>query len=269
MAILATDIRNWTIYKLVNPENQVYIGCTSVFKARMSHYRTLGGKCEKQRFLYQSLLKYGFNGHIVSVLDQFKSNKLYAEGKEIFWIKTYMSNAVKYPEIKGLNLADGGQGSLGMKIIGRQSAFKGKHHTEESKKMLSEYGKMNPSRGMLGKKMSEDSKKKMSENKKGKPSPHIGRKHTLQAILNNSKSKIGKPSANKGRKISKEMKDRMALTRNTKRQSVIIEKDGVEQEFRSIIAAYTFLGIGASLFKRIANGLFDYKFNGYFIKLKI
>ena len=40
----------------------------------------------------------------------------YANGKEIFWIRSYMSNYSKWPEMRGLNLTDGGKERLVEKL---------------------------------------------------------------------------------------------------------------------------------------------------------
>ena len=39
-----------------------------------------------------------------------------ADGKEMFWIRSYMSNKNKYPEQNGLNLTDGGEGRINAKM---------------------------------------------------------------------------------------------------------------------------------------------------------
>lgn len=269
MAITPTEIRTWTIYKLVNPENQAYIGRTSLLKERLQNYKNLGGKCNKQKLLYESLVKYGLDGHKLIILETFDSIESRAGGKEIFWIRSNMANRNKWPEMGGLNLSDGGQGGLGMKIVGRPSAFKGKTHTSETIAFLSQYSKDHPTMSMLGKKHTEEAKKAMSKKKKGMVSVFKGKHHTLENRIASSKARIGKPSKLKGRKLSPEMKVKMASVRNTVKRPVLIEKDGIIQEFRSIISAYTFLGISKGFFHNVINGADNCQYNGYTLKFKI
>ena len=83
--------------------------------------------------------------------------------------------------------------------------FKGKHHTEEAKKKISEAqkGENNSMHGKSpwnkGKKMSEEYCRKNSESHKGKPSPNKG-KHLSAEIKNKISDTLkGKPNATKGR----------------------------------------------------------------------
>lgn len=103
--------RMWVIYKITNPDGQNYVGKTCDFHNRISSYRN--GRCSKQRLLDESFVKYGFDEHSIEILDTFFSDKEYAKGKEIFWIRTCMSNVNKYIEQRGLNLTDG-FGGLGI-----------------------------------------------------------------------------------------------------------------------------------------------------------
>lgn len=100
------EIREWVVYKITNPIGQIYVGCTFRFKLRMSKYRN--NKCPHQARLHQSITNYGFDAHTVETIDTFSGDKGYANGKEIFWIKTNMCNFAQYPEMGGLNQSIGG-----------------------------------------------------------------------------------------------------------------------------------------------------------------
>lgn len=121
---------NWIIYKITNPKGRIYIGKTNNFRKRMGDYKNIN--CGNQKLLVKSLIKYGFDSHKVEVLEDFSGTNSYCNGKEIFWIKTNMSNIYVYPERNGLNLTNGGCGRLGCK------------HSEETKEKLSKYVKANP-----------------------------------------------------------------------------------------------------------------------------
>lgn len=146
MPILPTDVRKWTLYKIVNPKNRVYIGITTNLPKRIRNYETIN--CLHQTALRYSLLKYGFPAHNFEVIETFSSTISEAYGKEIFWIRTYMSNYAKWPKQNGLNLTDGGRGSHGRVM------------SEETKQKLREAN--------LGKKYSDETKAKLSAMKKGK-----------------------------------------------------------------------------------------------------
>lgn len=102
---------DWSIYKIMNPTGRVYIGKTMNFKNRMSIYKV--AKAKNQGLLQNSLLKYGFNNHSVEIIDTFNGNNDYASGKEMFWVRTFMSHEPKYKTGKGMNLTDGGEGMVG------------------------------------------------------------------------------------------------------------------------------------------------------------
>ena len=83
--------------------------------------------------------------------------------------------------------------------------FKGKHHTEEAKKKISEAqkGENNSMHGKSpwnkGKKMSEEYYRKNSESHKGKPSPNKGKHLSAEIKKKISDTLKGKPNATKGR----------------------------------------------------------------------
>lgn len=157
---LSVDIRDWVIYKITNPTGRVYIGKTTNYKKRVGDYRNIN--CKNQKLVYHSLLKYGFESHRVEVIDTFYSDNTYANDKEMFWVRSYMSNLYKFPHQSGMNLTDGGDGKLGHK------------HSEETKKKLSDYNKANPS-GKLSRGLTPEQQRKRSLTIKGRPSPLKGR----------------------------------------------------------------------------------------------
>lgn len=132
-------IKEWTIYKILSPSNRVYIGVTSNYKIRVGYYRN--NHLSGQKNLYRSFNKYGFKAHTFEVIDSFTGTVSEAYSKEMFWIRTYMSNHAKYPEMKGLNLTDGGGGTRGHKAsaetrIKLSAAKKGEPAWNKGKKGL-------------------------------------------------------------------------------------------------------------------------------------
>lgn len=138
--------KQWVIYKITSPTGRVYIGVTGDPKRRQRDYSKL--KMNNQTALNRSVKKYGWDSHTFEIIDTFISDEHYALGKEIFWIRSWMSNVGKFPEQRGLNMTDGGRGHLG------------KPMSEETKEKLRQAN--------LGKKYSDETKKKLSEMRKGK-----------------------------------------------------------------------------------------------------
>jgi hypothetical protein len=71
MPVSPTEIRDWTIYKITNPKARVYIGITSNFYSRMSCYKSQDKRLSRQTLIYNSMRKYGYDGHTIEVIDTF------------------------------------------------------------------------------------------------------------------------------------------------------------------------------------------------------
>lgn len=190
MAINSSKITNWDIYKITSPSGRVYIGLTSVEKLRKNCYKY--ASCKQQPIIYRSILKYGWGNHEYSIIDSFVSTLDFANGKEMFWIRSYMSNIHKYPEQKGMNLNDGGGTNIGflhskeskIKMSANGSGYKwtkaAREKFSELKKGFNSYWpteetKKKMSLASKGRKLSEETKKKLSESCKGRPSPNKGK----------------------------------------------------------------------------------------------
>lgn len=108
----------WFIYKITNPVGQVYIGKTRCFEKRIAQYKRRAHP--NHGLIYKSIVMYGFDNHVVEQIDSFISDEDYADGKEMLWIRANMANANKWPEMKGLNLTNGGKGPNGRKASEKQ-----------------------------------------------------------------------------------------------------------------------------------------------------
>ena len=136
------------VYKITNNINgKAYVGQTiRSLNARIKQHMTC-----KRCIMHKAFKKYGFENFTIEILDTAYSKEELNQ-KEIYWIS-------KFDTFKnGYNLCEGG---------GQTSGY---HHTEKSKKIMSEYkkdlynGENNP---FYNKQHSEKSKKKMSEARKG------------------------------------------------------------------------------------------------------
>lgn len=197
------------IYRATNKINGIqYVGQTTgtLEKRIRTHLkdaraRENGTKTGCPKF-HNALSKYGienFSFEIIAIADNMVTlNDL--EEYYIEWFNTVAPN--------GYNLSSGGNNKIvheetkikiGMANKGRPSPNKGKKHTEETKKFISELKK--------GKKMgpfSEEHKRKIGEAHRGIPKPHspewaenqrikmTGRKHTEESKLKRS-IKLSKP----------------------------------------------------------------------------
>ncbi len=221
---MGEEIKGWVIYKITSPNNRIYIGKTFQWKVRYNSYKIRYGI--NQPLLNRSLLKYGFLSHKVDVIESFVSDKNWASGKEMFWIRTYMSNRCKYPEQNGLNLTDGGEGTCGYK--------KTKQQIDNHRKAM--IGKPSPKRGIP---LSEEIKLKISKKLSGRTGNTKGMKNLMsaQGKENVRMANIGNKYA-LGRKRTDETKEKLSISHmglsNNKKSVVYYNKNGVMQEYSTI-----------------------------------
>jgi group I intron endonuclease len=151
------------IYKITSPSGKVYIGQSWNIKHRFSKYKSLSS-VKKQRILYNSLLKYGWENHIFEIIEHCLENITQKEldDLEIYYIKFYKDSGYIL-----LNIKEGGLG--------------GKHCTESIEKMLNTRGKWNHTK---------ESKKLISEK-------HKGMKHSPETIAKMKGRKFSKEHIDK------------------------------------------------------------------------
>ena len=90
------------IYKITNPNGRIYIGRSFDIEDRLKYYKYL--RCKKQKLIYYSLLKYGYENHKIEIIAQGNYNKPLLDELEKHFIRLY--NTYKF----GLNLTAGGDG---------------------------------------------------------------------------------------------------------------------------------------------------------------
>lgn len=232
--VVKDKIANWVIYKITSPSNRVYIGKTTNFKKRISSYKNY--RCSKQPMLYSSLHKYGWDYHNVEIIDKFSGTNDYADGKEIFWVRSFMSHVKKwensdYKYDRGLNLTDGGSGVLGNNRP--KYSLRGRPLSEETKKKLS------------------DAWKEKYEN--GFKHPNLGKKHSEERKKQIGLSKIGNKNC-LGKKWSEERKKAFA---KTKERHAVLQFDlngNFIQEFESIRDAERITKISKNVITKLLKG---------------
>lgn len=94
-------MKEYFIYRIINPKGKVYIGQTANPKKRPLDYRWCGGTMNKQILICRSIKKYRYENHIIDVcIDRYNKSQVNAE--EIRLIKYYKSLGIS------LNITDGG-----------------------------------------------------------------------------------------------------------------------------------------------------------------
>lgn len=69
------------VYKIVNPAGAIYIGSTKSFNKRISFYKRLD--CIKQTKVYESLIKYGYESHVIEIICTAPYNELEKKEREL------------------------------------------------------------------------------------------------------------------------------------------------------------------------------------------
>jgi group I intron endonuclease len=236
-------IRNWVIYKITSPSGRVYIGKSSNYKQRLRQYKCI--QLKEQNLITRSLVKYGFESHNFSIIDSFTSNSDFASGKEMFWIRSFMSNRSKYPEQNGMNMTEGGEGALG------------NVRSEEFKKRVSEWSR--------GRKQSDEQRRSTSERSMGNKY-NLGRIPSDDTRRKMSISQLGK-------KRTEETRLRLAESNQRIRNKAVIKYDlkgDVVQEFESVKLTALQLGISKETVRRLIvnRGRPNYAQRNYILKYK-
>lgn len=158
----------YKIYKHTFPNGKCYVGLT---RTRLTRRWGNGNGYKTCPLVDRAIKKYGWENVKHNILRECETKEM-AEIWERFYIAWFKSNDPKY----GYNILRGGDVStndatdeMRYKLGNGQ---RGKHHTEEQKKKISDGVKKAFSRpesnGCIGKKASEETKRKMSEAHKGK-----------------------------------------------------------------------------------------------------
>lgn len=124
------------IYKIVSPTGKIYIGQTLNIAKRKNNYKNK--KCKGQRFLYNSILKYGFENHTFDVIEECEIQNL--NEKERYWQDFY--NVLELGLNLKLTTSENKVGYLSNETKEKMSnTLKGRIITKEWRENLSKAGK--------------------------------------------------------------------------------------------------------------------------------
>lgn len=233
------DKNHFGIYKIVSPSGKIYIGQTVKSKSRYSDYKRMS--CKKQRLLYNSLQKHGFENHsfsMVHILDTLYMSKIEIYNElnrlEMHYIDFYKSFVDDNEN--GMNLNRGGN----VNIMSKETRSKislsqtGKTPTIETRAKIGKANrgqKRTPEQieeiriNSTGRIRTEESKKKMSDKMKGKVFSEEHRKNISKAKngvkmkkTRSEESRLKTSLALKGKKKSPEAVKKSADSKRGKKQ---------------------------------------------------
>jgi len=193
------------IYKITSPSGRIYIGQSWDWVKRKSVYKRIA--CPRQKYLYNSLLKYGYDNHkieiIITLPDEITQEEL--DNQETKYYNLYKEQGIKL-----LNIREPGRGGkLSKETKDKMSvSLKGRVIKRESiEKMLA-------TRKRLGTTLSEDARRRIGEKHKGKIISLEMREKIRQKLTGRKRSrdiveKVRK--ANTGKHRSEESKKKMSI----------------------------------------------------------
>ena len=207
------------IYKIISPNNRIYIGQSKNISKRFETYKNLQNSITQIR-LYRSFLKYGMDNHIFEIIEECAVDLL--NERERYWQEFYNV------------LSDEGLNCLLTK-------------TQEQPKIMSESTKLKMSNSKKGRKLDVEVCNKISSSNKG-------RQHSEEVRQKISKTMTGRKRPEVGKKISKSLTEKYKNPENRKHFGETLKKAVLQldlegnyiQTFESISDVSRSLGICVS-----------------------
>jgi len=189
------------LYKITdNLNNKVYIGQSNKETERWRQHKYLARQDEPIQYIQRAIKKYGVENFTYEVIAMCLTQED-ADWTETELIKQYDSQNKEF----GYNIAPGGDHSWNAGLPSEQQPMYGKHHTEESRKKISESN--------IGKEMpphTDEWKQNMSKIMVGRISPMLGKKQSDFFKQTMSKINTGNTYC-LGKKLSDETKSKISI----------------------------------------------------------
>lgn len=201
------------IYKITNPSNQIYIGQSKDIERRLNEYR-FANAVKSQTKLYNSLKEYGFENHIIEIVEECSLEEL--NQRERYWQEYF-------------DVTNTGLNSFLQDCKNKKRVF--------SDEMIHNMGLFN--KGIYH----------SHYGKKGKLSHLYGKKHSKERIDIRTAKITGVNNPMYGKKKSEETKRKISISKGTK---IIDTVTGIRHE--SIKDAAKYYNINYDTLKCYLNG---------------
>ena len=130
------------IYKITSPSGKIYIGESENIPNRIYYYKIVS--CKKQRRLYNSIKKYGWENHIFEIIEECDFDDLLC--RERYWQDFYDVLGINglncklttCGELKGV-MSEETRNIISVKNSGDKNGMYGKQKTEEEKQARRDY----------------------------------------------------------------------------------------------------------------------------------
>lgn len=187
------------VYLVTNTRNdKQYVGQTKhTLKYRWTQHLSSAAK-DSKLLIHKAIRKYGKGMFTVEGIHECETKE------EMDFVETFYITLLNTRPPNGYNFTDGGEGTSGIKLSEEHKAKLSVSHT----------GLKGP---MKGRKHSEDSKRKMSEAKKG-TKLHLGFKASEESRRKMSESHKGQVPWCKGKKLSEEHKQNLRKAKILRKQ---------------------------------------------------
>lgn len=218
-------MNNYLVYKHTSPSGKVYIGII----------------CQRPEYRWREGKKYKNNEHFTAAIEKYGwsnfRHEIIAEGltreeavcMEVMLIAQHKSNDRAY----GYNITPGGDHY---------------HHTEESRRKISEAGK--------GRHHTEETRRKMSEARRGENSHFYGKAPGVKGKHLSESTKQKLREAHRGKKLSEEHRQKLSDAKKGKpahnRKPVLCVETGTQ--YPSVAAAADAIGISFGCIAHVCRG---------------
>lgn len=147
------------VYKITNPEGQVYVGASTILPRRFKYYRSVSSK--NQVKIYNSIQKHGYDNHVFEILEECPIELL--KEREGYWGSFYnvlsdfgLNGSLPKGEFISMGVNSDIRKGRSLRMQNENNHFYGKRHSEEVKEIL----RMTH----LGKKHTIEHRQKVSQN---------------------------------------------------------------------------------------------------------